>query len=58
MPHGLCMFGADGRLAVMNNRFAEMMKLRESLVDNTPTSARDRRSLRHDRRDLARRAAG
>jgi diguanylate cyclase (GGDEF)-like protein len=32
MPHGLCMFGADGRLAVMNHRFGEMMHLDESLV--------------------------
>jgi diguanylate cyclase (GGDEF)-like protein len=32
MPHGLCMFGADGRLAVMNHRFSEMMSLREDLV--------------------------
>ncbi|MES2752109.1 MAG: EAL domain-containing protein [Pseudomonadota bacterium] len=27
MPHGLCMFGPDGRLAVMNHRFAKMMAL-------------------------------
>jgi diguanylate cyclase (GGDEF)-like protein len=27
MPHGLSMFGNDGRLAVMNHRFSEMMKL-------------------------------
>jgi diguanylate cyclase (GGDEF)-like protein len=27
MPHGLCMFRADGRLAVMNHRFNEMMEL-------------------------------
>jgi diguanylate cyclase (GGDEF)-like protein len=27
MPHGLCMFTADGNLAVMNRRFGEMMKL-------------------------------
>jgi diguanylate cyclase (GGDEF)-like protein len=27
MPHGLCMFTSDGRLAVMNHRFSEMMKL-------------------------------
>jgi diguanylate cyclase (GGDEF)-like protein len=27
MPHGLCMFRADGPLAVMNHRFCEMMKL-------------------------------
>src|SRR4051794_1857708 len=32
MPHGLCMFGADGRLAVMNHRFGEMMTLSEDLV--------------------------
>jgi diguanylate cyclase (GGDEF)-like protein len=33
MPHGLCMFGADGRLAVMNHRFSEMMGLSDGLVD-------------------------
>ena len=32
MPHGLCMFGADGRLAVMNHRFSEMMNLSDDLV--------------------------
>jgi diguanylate cyclase (GGDEF)-like protein len=32
MPHGLCMFAADGRLAVMNYRFSEMMDLSEDLV--------------------------
>jgi diguanylate cyclase (GGDEF)-like protein len=32
MPHGLCMFGTDGRLAVMNHRFGEMMHLSEDLV--------------------------
>lgn len=32
MPHGLCMFGADGRLAVMNHRFSEMMVLSDNLV--------------------------
>ena len=32
MPHGLCMFRADGRLAVMNHRFSEMMNLSEDLV--------------------------
>ncbi|WP_454634626.1 putative bifunctional diguanylate cyclase/phosphodiesterase [Bradyrhizobium cenepequi] len=32
MPHGLCMFRADGRLAVMNHRFSEMMQLSEDLV--------------------------
>src|SRR3954470_20329954 len=32
MPHGLCMFRADGRLAVMNHRFSEMMNLSDGLV--------------------------
>ncbi|WP_041359235.1 EAL domain-containing protein [Nitrobacter hamburgensis] len=32
MPHGLCMFGADGRLGVMNYRFGEMMHLADSFV--------------------------
>src|ERR1700682_1391236 len=32
MPHGLCMFAADGRLAVMNHRFSEIMNLSEALV--------------------------
>ena len=32
MPHGLCMFRADGRLAVMNYRFSEMMDLSDDLV--------------------------
>jgi diguanylate cyclase (GGDEF)-like protein len=32
MPHGLCMFGADDRLAVMNHRFSEMMNLPDDLV--------------------------
>ena len=32
MPHGLCMFRADGRLAVMNHRFSEMMSLPDDLV--------------------------
>jgi diguanylate cyclase (GGDEF)-like protein len=27
MPHGLCMFTSDARLAVMNHRFSELMKL-------------------------------
>ncbi len=29
MPHGLCMFRKDGRLAVMNHRFAQMMRLND-----------------------------
>jgi diguanylate cyclase (GGDEF)-like protein len=32
MPHGLCMFRADGRLAVMNHRFSEMMNLPDHFV--------------------------
>ncbi|WP_407185575.1 putative bifunctional diguanylate cyclase/phosphodiesterase [Bradyrhizobium centrosematis] len=32
MPHGLCMFRADGRLAVMNHRFVELMELANDLV--------------------------
>ena len=32
MPHGLCMFRADDRLAVMNHRFSEMMNLSDDLV--------------------------
>jgi len=40
MPHGLCMFRADGRLAVMNHRFSEMMNLSDDLVQ--------RRASAHD----------
>ncbi|NOJ46916.1 putative bifunctional diguanylate cyclase/phosphodiesterase [Bradyrhizobium archetypum] len=32
MPHGLCMFRADGRLAVMNHRFAEIMNLSDKFL--------------------------
>ena len=32
MPHGLSMFRADGRLAVMNHRFSEMMNLSDDFV--------------------------
>jgi diguanylate cyclase (GGDEF)-like protein len=32
MPHGLAMFSAEGRLAVMNQRFAGMMVLPDELV--------------------------
>jgi diguanylate cyclase (GGDEF)-like protein len=32
MPHGLCMFRADGRLAVMNHRFGEIMGLPDDIV--------------------------
>ncbi|QWG14060.1 EAL domain-containing protein [Bradyrhizobium sediminis] len=40
MPHGLCMFAADGRLAVMNHRFSAMMNLSDDLVQRG-ASARD-----------------
>jgi diguanylate cyclase (GGDEF)-like protein len=33
MPHGLCMFRADDRLAVMNNRFREMLDLPADIVN-------------------------
>ncbi len=54
MPHGLCMFAADGRLAVMNHRFGEMMHLADDLVgrgssapiSSPPASAPDRSRLR------------
>jgi diguanylate cyclase (GGDEF)-like protein len=39
MPHGLCMFGADGGLAVMNHRFSEMMRLSDDLVHRGATAA-------------------
>jgi diguanylate cyclase (GGDEF)-like protein len=32
MPHGLCMFTADGLLAVMNHRFSEIMNLSDDVV--------------------------
>src|SRR3984893_14955722 len=32
MPHGLCMFTADGRLAAMNHRFSSMLNLPDGLV--------------------------
>lgn len=34
MPHGLCMFRADGRLAVMNHRFREMLGLPDDIVNH------------------------
>src|ERR1700704_6347762 len=40
MPHGLCMFRADGQLAVMNHRFSEMMQLPDDFVERG-TSASD-----------------
>ena len=33
MPHGLCMFRADGQLAVMNHRFSEMTELPDDFVE-------------------------
>jgi diguanylate cyclase (GGDEF)-like protein len=33
MPHGLCMFRADGQLAVMNHRFSEIMELPDDFVE-------------------------
>ena len=39
MPHGLCMFRADGRLAVMNRRFSEMMNLSDDLVERGASAA-------------------
>ncbi len=37
MPNGLCMFGADGRLAVMNNCFTDMLRLSSDLVNHGAT---------------------
>src|SRR2546423_1916414 len=39
MPHGLCMFRADGQLAVMNHRFSEMMNLPDGMVDRRTGAA-------------------
>jgi diguanylate cyclase (GGDEF)-like protein len=39
MPHGLCMFAADGRLAVMNHRFSEMMDLSDDFVQRGASAA-------------------
>lgn len=39
MPHGLCMFEANGRLAVMNYRFSHMMGLREDLIGSGASAA-------------------
>jgi diguanylate cyclase (GGDEF)-like protein len=39
MPHGLCMFGANGRLAVMNHRFSEMMNLSDDFVHRGASAA-------------------
>jgi diguanylate cyclase (GGDEF)-like protein len=39
MPHGLCMFGADGRLAVTNARFVEMMRFGKDSLGNGASAA-------------------
>ena len=39
MPHGLCMFTADGRLAVMNYRFKSMMNLPDDLMNGGASAA-------------------
>jgi diguanylate cyclase (GGDEF)-like protein len=39
MPHGLCMFRANGRLAVMNNRFREMLNLPDDIVNRAVSSS-------------------
>uniref|UniRef100_Q07HF9 Diguanylate cyclase/phosphodiesterase n=1 Tax=Rhodopseudomonas palustris (strain BisA53) TaxID=316055 RepID=Q07HF9_RHOP5 len=40
MPHGLCMFGGkDGRLAVMNRRFARMMRLPDDFMHRSGSAA-------------------
>jgi diguanylate cyclase (GGDEF)-like protein len=39
MPHGLCMFRADGSLAVMNHRFSEMTNLSDDLVHRDVSAA-------------------
>jgi diguanylate cyclase (GGDEF)-like protein len=38
MPHGLCMLGADGRLAVVNHRFTKMMRLCDDLLHRNATA--------------------
>jgi len=35
MPHGLCMFRADGSLAVMNHRFRELLNLPGDIVNHS-----------------------
>ncbi|QPF95101.1 putative bifunctional diguanylate cyclase/phosphodiesterase [Bradyrhizobium commune] len=39
MPHGLCMFRADGRLAVMNHCFGSLMELPDDLVKRGASAA-------------------
>ena len=38
MPHGLCMFGTDGRLAVVNHRFSTMMNLDDHVLRRDATA--------------------
>ncbi len=38
MPHGLCMFGTDGRLAVVNYRFSEMINLGDHVLGRDATA--------------------
>lgn len=38
MPHGLCMFRSDGRLAVMNHRFSEMTGVPDDIVHRGATA--------------------
>jgi diguanylate cyclase (GGDEF)-like protein len=40
MPHGLCMFTADGRLAVMNHRFSSMMSLSDDLMRSRASASK------------------
>ena len=39
MPHGLCMFRADGCLAVMNHRFSEMLNLSDDFIQQGARAA-------------------
>jgi diguanylate cyclase (GGDEF)-like protein len=39
MPHGLCMFGADGHLAVVNHRFSAMMGLSDERMNRGASAA-------------------
>jgi diguanylate cyclase (GGDEF)-like protein len=39
MPHGLCMFGADGRLAVINHSFNKMLDLPDGKVQRGATAS-------------------
>ena len=39
MPHGLCMFRADGCLAVMNHRFSEMLNLSDDFIQRGARAA-------------------